>query len=200
MLGSIASAAFKSCTASWISPAAVVDPATQLQPWRGCRLEREDFARAALGFIERALAEVDAGFPVLQIRVAQRRVQPGVVADNREPVVQELYRVIDRVLPPTPGFLARPQIALVGVHVHDGTVGQPPVFVGGEPELQGVHDDTGEAFLYREDVGDRPVILVGPHVVVGGGIDQLSGDPQPIAGSAHAAFQDVPHASSARSS
>ena len=68
--------------------------------------------------------------------------------------MQELDGVIDRVFPPAPRFLARPEVALVRVHVRDGTVGQPPVFVGGEPELEGVDDDTGEAFLNREDILD----------------------------------------------
>ena len=76
--------------------------------------------------------------------------------------------MIDRVLPPPPRFLARAEVALVRVHVVDRTVGQPPVFVGGQPELEALDDDTGEAFLNREDILDRTVVRVGPQVVVGG--------------------------------
>ena len=71
--------------------------------------------------------------------------------------------MINRVLPPTPRFLAGPEIAFVRVDIQDRTVGQPPVFVGREPELEGLHDDTREALLNREDILDRTVVLVQSH-------------------------------------
>jgi hypothetical protein len=127
----------------------------------------------------------------MKMREAQRRVEAGVVADDGQSVVQELDGVIDRVLPPAPPFLPCAQIALVRVQVGDGTFGEPPFFVGAELELERVDDDAGESFLEREDVLDGPVVLVGPQVVVRGGVDELSGNAQAAARPPHAAFEDV---------
>src|SRR6185503_6623622 len=106
--------------------------------------------------------DIDAGFPILKICVAERGVQPGVVPDKRKSVPQELDGVIDRVAPPPPRFVARPEIALIRVPVRDGTIGQPPLFIGGESALEGVDDDTGKTLLNSEDVFDGAVELVGP--------------------------------------
>lgn len=62
--------------------------------------------------------------------------------------------MIDRVLSPTPSFLARAQVALVRGQVVDGALAEPSFFIGGEPELEGIDDHTGETFLDRENILD----------------------------------------------
>ena len=56
----------------------------------------------------------------------------------------------------------------------------------------------GDLVLEREDVLQVAVVALGPDVVVGFGIDQLHRDAHPVAGLAHAAFDDVLHAELAR--
>lgn len=75
------------------------------------------------------------------IRASSRLESLPLVTDDLHQLLK-LDGVIDRVLPPTPRFLARPEVAFVRVHIHEGTVRQPPVFVGREPELEGFRDDT----------------------------------------------------------
>ena len=116
--------------------------------------------------MEWAFTEVEPGLPVLEVHEAQRRVESGVLTDDRQPVVQEPDRVVDRVPPPSPSFLSRLQVALVRMQVADWTFGEATVFVSGELELEGLDDDAGEPFLEREDVLDAPVEVVGPQVMV----------------------------------
>ena len=175
------------------SPARVMNPAAQLQSGSGGRLQVEHLPHAALGLDEGVLAEVDAGLPVLQIRQTQCGVQSGVVADDLQPVAQEMDGVIDRVLPPAPALLARAEVALVRVQVVDGALGEPSFFVGGEPELERIHDHPGETFLDREDILDGAVVGVRPQMIVRARVDELSRDPQPVSSSTHAALQDVSH-------
>ena len=49
----------------------------------------------------------------------------------------------------------------------------------------------GDAILELEDVGHRPVEMFRPQVRPGAAIDQLRGDPQPLASSPQAAFKHV---------
>ena len=102
--------------------------------------------------------------------------------------------MIDCVLSPAPSLLARAKVALVRGQVVDGARGEAAFFVGGELELEGFDDHTSEAFLDREDIVDDAVVGVGPQVMVGARIDELSCDAQPASGSADAAFEDIPHA------
>ena len=64
-------------------------------------------------------------------------------------------------------------------------------FFGQELHPQGGDDRLGDLVLDREDVGKVAVVAVGPGVTAGLGVDQLGGDPHPVAGLAHAAFEDV---------
>ena len=53
-------------------------------------------------------------------------------------------------------------------------------------------DDGGcELVLDRENIGKLAVIAIGPDVPVGARIDELDGDAHPVAGLAHAAFDDI---------
>src|SRR5687767_10221888 len=101
--------------------------------------------------------------------------------------------VIDRVLPPAPSLLARAEVALVRVHVVDLALGEPPLFIGAETELEGLDDHAGEAFLDREDILDGAVVCVGPYVIVHARIDEPSRDPEPATRTTHAAFQEITH-------
>jgi hypothetical protein len=49
----------------------------------------------------------------------------------------------------------------------------------------------GDLFLQVEDVFEIPVISFRPDVVSGLAVDELRGDPYPLAGSADAAFEDI---------
>src|SRR4051812_28662627 len=47
--------------------------------------------------------------------------------------------------------------------------------------------------LHCEDIGEVAVIALGPEMSVGRCLDQLPGHPYPVAGLAHAAFENVAH-------
>ena len=52
----------------------------------------------------------------------------------------------------------------------------------------------GDLVLHRKDIGKVAVVPLGPKMPAGGGFDQLCRHPHPVAGLAHAAFEDVAHA------
>src|SRR5690242_12602556 len=60
------------------------------------------------------------------------------------------------------------------------------------------HDGAGYLILYRENILDRAVVALGPHVIGGLGFDKLCDDPDPSTTAAHAAFQHVAHTQFAR--
>ena len=53
------------------------------------------------------------------------RVESRILSNEGQSVVEELNRVIDRVLAPTPRLVARPEVALVRVQVADRALRQP---------------------------------------------------------------------------
>ena len=57
--------------------------------------------------------------------------------------------------------------------------------------FQGVNDGVGDFVLDRKDVIQFAVESIGPQVAIIGCIDQLGRDAHPVAGLAHAAFEDV---------
>ena len=52
----------------------------------------------------------------------------------------------------------------------------------------------GDLVLHRENVGEIAVVALGPDMIAGLGLDQLRGDPDAVAGFAHAAFEHIAHA------
>ena len=68
-----------------------------------------------------------------------------------------------------------------------------PLLLQGELQLQRGHDLLHDLILQGKDVLQRSVILLGPHVVAGGGVDQLRSDPYLLVGFLHTAFQHVAH-------
>ena len=60
-----------------------------------------------------------------------------------------------------------------------------------DPPRQRGDDRRGHLVLDREDVLEVAIVALGPDMVVGIGVDQLHGDPHPVARLAHAAFDHV---------
>ena len=88
--------------------------------------------------------------------------------------------------------LSTQQIGVVGLGI-GGSVRPgsraPPI----ELQLQCRDDGGGDLVLDREHVLELPIEGLGPERLTGVGADQLSRDPQVIAGAANAAFEDVRH-------
>ena len=69
----------------------------------------------------------------------------------------------------------------------------------GQPDLERRADGAGDLFLHLEDIGDIPVVAVGPELVAVVGIDQLGADPQAAPAPPHTPLQHradtepVPH-------
>ena len=104
-------------------------------------------------------------------------MQFGVLTNDSQAVVQELYGVIDGVLTPPERRLSRLQIAFVRMKVADGTRSKLLVFNSCQLKLKGTDNGAGEALLDREDVLDGSVVLSGPQVIVSARIDQPRRDP-----------------------
>ena len=102
--------------------------------------------------------------------------------------------MIDGILSPAPSFLAGAEIALVRGETVDRPFREAMLFVRREPQLEGVDDQPGQAFLDGEDILDAAVERVGPEVVVRRRVDELRGDPQAVAGATDATFQQIANA------
>jgi hypothetical protein len=72
------------------------------------------------------------------------------------------------------------------------------LLLGQQLEPQGRNDLLGDLILDRENVGEVAIVALGPEMVAGRSVDQLGGDPNAVAGLAHAAFQHVADAEFAR--
>ena len=57
-----------------------------------------------------------------------------------------------------------------------------------------VDDASGQLVLNHEEVGERPVVALGPDLAAGSGVDQAHGRPQPTAVTVETAFEHVPDA------
>src|SRR3972149_10863116 len=51
----------------------------------------------------------------------------------------------------------------------------------------------GDLVLDREHVVERPIVALRPQVIAGRRLDELPGDPDPVAALSDAAFEDVPN-------
>ena len=83
------------------------------------------------------------------------------------------------------------QIVIVGVDIGGRRAGQSQPLRLQQPDLQGRHDAAGDLVLDREDVGQRAVVALGPDLTARGAVDQPDGETEPVAGTAHAAFQHM---------
>src|SRR6516225_4021876 len=61
----------------------------------------------------------------------------------------------------------------------------------GQRRLDRGGDTGGDVVLHSEDVGQVPVVTLGPEMGTGGYVDELAADAHPLARSAHAAFEDI---------
>src|SRR5579863_9252652 len=70
----------------------------------------------------------------------------------------------------------------------------PRFFRRAQPDLERRNDLLGQFVLHCKDIGKVAIKAVGPNVRAARGIDELAGNPHPVARLANAAFQQVAHA------
>ncbi len=83
------------------------------------------------------------------------------------------------------------QIDLIGFRVVGGSCKDRRSFIRYEPHLKRRDDGLCDLILQSEDVGQVAVEAFGPHGVSGCAVNQLGIDPQPVAGLANAALNDM---------
>ncbi len=86
---------------------------------------------------------------------------------------------------------ARHQIEVVGIDIVRAALLDRRLLLRQQFQLQRFDDGLADLVLQGEDVVELAVVALGPQMAAGGPVNQLSGDPHPAAGFAHAAFQDV---------
>ena len=103
------------------------------------------------------------------------------------------------------GFSVRPvmqdlagQHVLVGRHVRGGLPLDPIVPRSLDAAKEGRRDGRGDLVLDGEDVLELAIVALGPDMGFGLAVDELDGDPDPIARLAYASFGDVVHPELAR--
>jgi len=90
--------------------------------------------------------------------------------------------------------LAPAQVIGVGLDVVGRRLGDGLALLRQQLDLQLLHDRVRDLVLDCEDVGEVAIEAVGPDVPAVLAVDQLAGDPDPPAGLADAALEDVPDA------
>ncbi len=83
------------------------------------------------------------------------------------------------------------QIELIGVHVAGRRPGDRLRLGRQQPDPEGSDDAAGDLVLHGEDVGEHPVVALGPEMPARGRVGQLRRDPNPLPGPADAPLQDV---------
>ena len=133
---------------------------------------------------------------VAQARLGDRQQRPGVgiiridlhgpAADAHDALFAPQIAVIagDPILP-------RHQIEVVGLGVVRAALLDRLLLFRQQLELQRRDDRLRDLVLHGEDVGEVAVVALGPDVAAACAVDQLGGDPHPVPGLAHAAFQHV---------
>jgi hypothetical protein len=92
------------------------------------------------------------------------------------------------------GFTEMPQTSSIGGSRVEASrrLAQGPVLLGiGNGRHQGDRHCLGDLVLQREDVGEIAVVALGPDVLAGLALDQLSANANAITGFAQAAFEDI---------
>src|SRR5215471_12663881 len=84
--------------------------------------------------------------------------------------------------------------ALLGIKAFGWLSPAAGVFCRVQLGLDRRHDPFGDLVLHGEDVAEIAVVALGPNVIAGFRLDQLRGDPQPVAALADASFEHVAHA------
>ena len=98
-----------------------------------------------------------------------------------------------------PSSICRPQLApaqeaVVGFQIVGALGGDALPIAGVEIERERGDDLRRHVVLHGEDVGQVAVEPLGPEVAAGRRVDELGGDPDPIARLAHAALEHIAHA------
>ncbi len=119
------------------------------------------------------------------------RSEAGVEFDGASQQLLGFAVARSRVAPPQ---FASAQEAVIGFQIVGVLGGDPLPVAGVEIERQRGDDLARHVVLDREDVGELPVEAFGPEMSAGRRIDQLRGDPHPVARFAHAPLEDVAHA------
>ena len=170
------------------APARVVDPAAQLQGRGRARLKRQHLRSAPVRLLQWPLTQIDAGLAILQVRDPERGVQRRAVALDAQCLIQQLHRAVNRVAPPAPALLPRPQIQLVGSHTADAARGEPLFIAGSQMNLEGRYDAAGQLLLHRKYVAHVALKTVGPAMRIANSVDELGRYPQPRSEAAHASL------------
>jgi hypothetical protein len=161
--------------------------------------------RVVAGDLQRPPPQVDT-FAAVRHRILVQAVHASPnVTDRRQgecwPILRIAVDCLAEKAQPMIDFCHRRQVLRIGAQVE--VVGGEIVCraadrAGGLGGLQGRLDGPGDAdrdlVLKLEDIFERAVEPIGPEVRAGRGVDQLPGDPHPLAGFAHRAFEHVAHA------
>ena len=86
------------------------------------------------------------------------------------------------------------EIVSVGLDIGSRSQSNGLLLLRQELDLQLLDDGLGDFVLDRENVGQIAVEAVGPQMPAGGAVDQLAGDPHPLAGLADASLKNEFHA------
>src|SRR3984893_3126906 len=89
--------------------------------------------------------------------------------------------------------LAAAKITVVSIDVGRPAVGEPRLFGWAQSDFKSVDDSARDVVLDRKDIGQIAVVAVGPEVGAGRGVDELRGNPHPVAGAADRAFEHRAH-------
>ena len=156
--------------------------------------------------LDTAAGEVGASLPVVRPerrpshgaamldRAGGEREHAGVVGLERQRLGDQTVEL---------GVRALGTVEQLGARLQEDVVccGAPRPLAAEAPELRRLDlrldrggDALGDAVLELEDVPGRPVEGLRPEMRAGHGVDQLGGDPQPLAGAPQAAPQHVPRA------
>ena len=116
---------------------------------------------------------------------------PGIGRDRLPEVVDAL---LDRVLGVSTVAVPSLEIELIGLHVVGRFPSYPRLLRRRKLRAQRGGDLQGDIHLDREDVGELPVVRLGPQVPVGRCIDELGDDAHSVPRAPHTPFEQSRHA------
>ena len=155
------------------------------------RLQPESQLGRGQGLLDRQAA------PMVQAQAGLAFRDPGMGAREIGIELHRLGEQAARDLVGVPGELPvkllAAEIELVGVDVAGRRLAERVLLARQQLDLQHLDDAAGDLVLHREHVGEHPVVALGPQIAAGVRVHELRGDPDPLAGLADAALQDVAH-------